>query len=168
MVEQFNFGTDGNLTDSKLGTAQNQGALDATNDLYLHQTLEDQEGQTNPGVRLALYFQRKAPDINSIYDIMGDPALYEVITTTFNLPSSISNMDVDTQAKMLGNFVNVTDLQDPDKVNQLLQRFSAMYDMENNTTSSTSPALSILTGSSSGVGISADTLLSIAQLSSSQ
>lgn len=166
IVEAFNFGTDGNLTDTKLGTAQNQGALSATNDLYLHQTLEDQEGQTNPGVRLALYFQRKAPDINSIYDIMGDAALYEVITTTYNLPSSISNMDVDTQAKMLGNFVNVSDLQDPDKVNKLLQRFSAMYDMQNNTTSSTSPALSILTGSSSNVGISADTLLSIAQLSS--
>ncbi len=168
IVEAFNFDTDGNLTDTKLGTAQNQGALSATNDLYLHQTLEDQEGDTNPGVRLALYFQRKAPDINSIYDIMGDSALYEVITTTYSLPSSISNMDVDTQAKMLGNFVNVSDLQDPDKVNKLLQRFSAMYDMENNTTSSTSPALSILTGSSSSVGISADTLLSIAQLSSSK
>ncbi len=168
IVEAFNFDTDGNLTDTKLGTAQNQGALSATNDLYLRQTLEDQEGDTNPGVRLALYFQRKAPDINSIYDIMGDSALYEVITTTYSLPSSISNMDVDTQAKMLGNFVNVSDLQDPDKVNKLLQRFSAMYDMENNTTSSTSPALSILTGSSSSVGISADTLLSIAQLSSSK
>jgi hypothetical protein len=167
IVEDFNFGTDGNLTDTKLGTAQNQGALAATNDLYLHQTLEDQEGQTNPGVRLALYFQRKAPDINSIYDIMGDSALYEVITTTYSLPSSISNMDVDTQASMLSKFVNVSDLQDPDKVNQLLQRFSAMYDLENKTTSSTSPALSILTGSSSGAGISADTLLSIAQLSSS-
>ncbi len=168
IVEAFNFGTDGNLTDSKLGTAQNQGALAATNDLFLHQTLEDQQGETNPGVRLALYFQRKAPDINSIYDIMGDSALYEVITTTYNLPSSISNMDVDTQASMLKKFVNVSDLQDPDKVKQLLQRFSAMYDMENNTTSSTSPALSILTGSSSSSGISADTLLSIAQLSSSR
>jgi len=168
IVEAFNFDTSGNLTDSKLGTAQNGGALAQTNDLYLHQTLEDQEGQTNAGVRLALYFQRKAPSINSIYDIMGDTALYQVITTTYSLPSSISSMDVTTQANMLSKFVNVSDLQDPDKVNKLLQRFSAMYDLENNTASSTSPALSILTSSSSGVGISADTLLSIAQLSSSK
>ncbi|MEF0939498.1 DUF1217 domain-containing protein [Rhizobium sp. BR 362] len=164
IVEAFNFDTDGNLTDSKLGTAQNQGAIADTNDLFLHQTLEDQQGESNPGVRLALYFQRKAPDINSIYDIMGDTALYQVVTTTFNLPSSISSMDVDQQAKVLGNVLDVSDLKDPDKVTKLLQRFSAMYDLENNTTSSTSPALSILTGSSS-VGISADTLLSIAQLS---
>ncbi|MBB5571663.1 MULTISPECIES: DUF1217 domain-containing protein [Rhizobium] len=164
IVEAFNFDTAGNLTDSKLGTTQNQGAIDQTNDLFLHQTLEDQQGESNPGVRLALYFQRKAPDINSIYDIMGDTALYQVVTTTFSLPSSISSMDVDQQAKVLGKVIDVSDLKDPDKVTKLLQRFSAMYDMQNNTTSSTSPALSILTGSST-VGISADTLLSIAQLS---
>jgi hypothetical protein len=165
IVNAFNFDTKGNLTDAKLGTAQNQGTIAQTNDLFLHQTLEDQEGQTNAGVRLALYFQRKAPDIHSIYDIMGDSALYQVITTTFSLPSSISSMDVDQQAKLLGKYIDVTDLQDPDKVTKLLQRFSAMYDLQNSTTSSSSsPALSILTGSSS-VGISADTLLSIAQLS---
>ncbi len=96
---------------------------------------------------------------------MGDSALYQVITTTFSPPSSISSMDVDQQAKLLGKYIDVTDLQDPDKVTKLLQRFSAMYDLQNSTTSSSSsPALSILTGSSS-VGISADTLLSIAQLS---
>ncbi|QND49729.1 DUF1217 domain-containing protein [Rhizobium lusitanum] len=168
IVNAFNFDTDGNLTNTKLGTAQNQGTIADTNDLFLHQTLEDQEGDTNAGVRLALYFQRKAPDINSIYDIMGDTALYQVITTTYSLPSAMSSMDVDTQAKLLAKFVDVSDLQDPTKVNKLLQRFSAMYDLANNTTSSTSPALSILTSSSSSVGISADTLLSIAQLSSAK
>jgi hypothetical protein len=166
IVEAFNFDTKGNLTDTKLGPAQNAGALDTANDLFLHQTLEDQQGETNPGVRLALYFQRKAGDIKSIYDIMGDSALYQVITTTFSLPSSISNMDVDDQAKMLQKLVNVSDMQDPDKVNKLLQRFSAMYDLQNNTGAASSPALSILTGGSNSVGISADTLLSIAQLSS--
>ncbi|MFT4181889.1 MAG: DUF1217 domain-containing protein, partial [Rhizobium sp.] len=166
IVEAFNFDTDGNLTDTKLGVAQNSGAIAQTNDLFLHQTLEDQQGETNPGVRMALYFQRKAPDITSIYDIMGDSALYQVITTTFSLPSSMSSMDVDSQAKLLNKVIDITDLQDPDKVNKLLQRFSAMYDLTNNTSSSSSPALSILTSSSSSTGISADTLLSIAQLSS--
>jgi hypothetical protein len=162
IVQAFNFDLDGNLTNTKQGTAQNAAAVANTDDLYLHQTLESQEGETSDGVRLALYFQRKAPDINSIYDIMSDSALYQVITTTFSLPSSISNMDVDQQAKMLGNLVNVSDLQDPDKVTKLLQRFSAMYDLQNTSTSS--PALSILQGTSGSVGISADMLLSIATL----
>ena len=162
IVEAFNFDAKGNLTNTKLGTAQNTGAVANIDDLFLHQTLESQEGQTSDGVRLALYFQRKAPTISSIYDIMSDSALYNVITTTFSLPSSISNMDVAQQAKLLGNLVNVSDLQDPSKVTKLLQRFSAMYDLQNTSTSS--PALSILQGSSGTVGISADMLLSIATL----
>jgi len=163
IVSAFNFDTSGKLTTEKLGTAQNEGARLATDDLYLHQTLESQQGDSNEGVRLALYFQRKAPDIRSMYDIMSDSALYQVVTTAFNLPSSISNMDVTDQATMLAKFVNVSDLHDPDKLNHFLQRFSAMYDLANNK-STGSTALSILQSSSSGVGISGDTLLSIAQL----
>lgn len=167
IVEAFNFGTDGSMVDTKIGTAQNKGALDATNELYLHQTLESQEGDTNDGTRLALYFQRMAPNINSVYDIMSDTALYSVITTTYSLPSAISSMDVDDQATLLKKFIDVDDLHDPTKLNHLLERFSVEYDLKNNTGSTTSSALSILQGSSSSVGISADTLLSIAQLSSS-
>lgn len=164
IVDAFNFDTDGKLVDSKLGTAQNKGALDATNDLYLHQTLESQEGQTNDGIRLALYFQRQAPKINSVYDIMADSALYSVITTTYSLPSAISSMDVDAQAKLLKKFIDVDDLHDDKKLNKLLQRFSVEYDLKNNN-GATSPSLSILQSSGS-VGVSAATLLSIAQLKS--
>lgn len=167
IVEAFNFGTDGSMVDTKLGTAQNKGALDATNELYLHQTLESQEGDTNDGTRLALYFQREAPNINSVYDIMSDTALYSVITTTYSLPSAISSMDVDDQATLLKKFINVDDLHDATKLNKLLERFSVEYDLKNNASDTTSSALSILQGSSKSVGISADTLLSIAQLSSS-
>jgi hypothetical protein len=158
-----NLANNGNfaLTDAKIGIAQNKGAIDTTNELYLRQTLEDREGETNDGVRLALYFQRKAEGIYSVYDIMGDTALYKVITTAYNLSSAISNMDVNHQASLLNKVLKVSDLQDPAKVKKLLQRFSAMYDLENSST--TSPALSILQGSSS-VGISAETLMSIAQL----
>lgn len=160
IVMAFNFDQKGNLVRSGVGDAQSDSSLATTNSLYLHQTLEQQQGEQNDGVRLALYFQRKAPDISSIYDLMGDKALFQVITTTFSLPSAISSMDVDQQAALLKHFVNIKDLQDPDKLNRLIQRFTAMYDQT--TKSTQSPALSILGGNSSG--ISADTLLSIAQL----
>jgi hypothetical protein len=162
IVNAFNFDTKGNLTNAKMGTAQDEGNRIETDSLYLHQTLEEQEGDTNQGVRLALYFQRNASKVNSMYDIMGDTALYQVITTTFSLPSSMSAMDTDQQASLLSKFLDVKDLQDPTKVDTLLKRFSAMYDMQNNSGVSTSTALQIMQGSS---GISADTLLSIAQLS---
>ncbi len=50
-------------------------------------TLEENAGQSNEGVRLALYFERKAPDIKSIFQILGDKALYKVIETALSLPA---------------------------------------------------------------------------------
>jgi len=164
MVSVFNFDTKGNLTKSKIEASQNKGARLATDTLYLHQTLESQQGESNDGVRLALYFQRKAPQINSVYDIMADPALYNVIKTTFSLPSSMSNMDVTRQAKMLEKMISVKDMHDAGKVNNLLKRFAAVYDAANGVNTS-STASAILTRGSSG-GISGDLMLSIAQLRS--
>ncbi len=164
MVNVFNFDAKGNLTTAKIEAGQNKGARLATNDLYLHQTLESQQGASNEGVRLALYFQRKAPQVNSVYDIMSDPALYNVIKTTYSLPSSMSNMDVTRQAKMLEKLFPIKDLHDGGKVNNLLKRFSAVYDAANGV-NTTSAASAILTRGS-GIGMSADLMLSIAQLKS--
>jgi len=164
MVNAFNFDAKGNLTTAKIEPGQNKGARLATNDLYLHQTLETQQGSSNEGVRLALYFQRKAPQVNSVYDIMSDPALYNVIKTTYSLPASMSNMDVTRQAAMLEKLFPVKDLHDASKVSNLLKRFSAVYDAANGG-NTTSAASAILTRGS-GIGMSADLMLSIAQLKS--
>ncbi|MBZ9789403.1 DUF1217 domain-containing protein [Rhizobium sp. 3T7] len=147
IVADFNFDTHGDLTRAKIGAVQNVGAEDRTQQSYLQQTLETQQGESNDGVRLALYFARKAPDITSLYTILGDKALFQVITTTYSLPSGISSMDVEKQVDLLKKFVNLDDLQDSKKVDKLMKRFTAMYDLQNS--SSNSPALTILTGGTS-------------------
>jgi hypothetical protein len=144
IVAAFNFDKDGNLTRAKIGTIQNKAAEDHTQELYVQQTMEAQQGETNDGVRLALYFSRKASSITSIYSILGDKALYQVITTAYSLPSQISGMDVAKQADLINRFVKLEDLQDPKKVDKLLRRFTAMYDVQN--AAQQSPALMILTG----------------------
>jgi hypothetical protein len=160
LVGAFNFDAEGAISEDPTGTIQQRGdVLETIND-YVRMTLEGDQGDSNTGVRLALYFQRKAPDISNAYDILGDSALFEFFTTTFDLSSYVSNMDVDKQATMVENFIDLSDLSDPDKVEDLIKRFTAMYDVANGT-ANTSSALSILTGSST---ISADTLLAIAQL----
>ncbi|HEY0121631.1 MAG TPA: DUF1217 domain-containing protein, partial [Rhizobium sp.] len=157
----FGFDAKGNLVRDGSDSVQTDVSLNHLNQSYLRQTLETQQGESNDGVRLALYFQRKAGDITSMYDIMGDKALFQVITTTFSLPSGISSMDVEKQAEMLKRFLDIKDLQDPKKVDALVKRFTAMYDQQNGSSHST--ALSILTGGGSN-GVSSDTLMSIAQL----
>ncbi|MGO6980162.1 DUF1217 domain-containing protein [Rhizobium leguminosarum] len=162
LVGAFNFDQDGNISADPTGTVQQRGDVLETIDAYVRLTLEDDQGDSSTGVRLALYFQRKAPEISSAYDILGDSALFEFFTTSFNLSSYVSNMDVDKQAEMIDNFIDMKDLSDPEKVDDLIKRFTAMYDMANGT-GTTSSALSILTGSAT---ISADTLLAMAQLKS--
>ncbi|KRB61223.1 flagellar protein [Rhizobium sp. Root708] len=162
IVGSFNFDTEGNLSSDEEGTVQQRGDVIETVNNYVRQTLESDQGDSNTGVRLALYFERMAPSVSSAYDILGDDALFEFFTTSFGLSSYVSNMDVEKQAEMVTNFIDLDDLSDPDKVSDLIKRFTAMYDTSNGAT--TSSASTILSGGSTS--ISADTLLAVAQLKS--
>jgi hypothetical protein len=162
LAASFNFDRSGNVARIATLGPQKRDQLLETQNRYLQQSLETQQGDTNPGVRLALYFQRKAAGITSAYDILADKALAEVFRTTFNLPDTMASMAVDQQAKVVEKYLKLKDLGDPEKLAGLLRRFTAMYDLKNGSQSS-SPALTILQGAEAG--IRQDTLLSMAQLS---
>jgi hypothetical protein len=164
IVASFNFDSKGNVARLPMMGPQKRDQFQETQSNYLEQSLEQQQGDTNPGVRLALYFQRKAGDITSAYDILADKALSEVFRTTFDLPDSMAAMPIDQQAKFVDRFMKIKDLSDPAKVEKLLNRFSAMYDIRNSQTTDQgqSPLLNLFQGSSSG--ISDSTYLAIAKL----
>jgi hypothetical protein len=166
IVASFNFDSKGNVARLPMMGPQKRDQFQETQSNYLEQSLEQQQGDTNPGVRLALYFQRKAGDITSAYDILADKALSEVFRTTFDLPDSMAAMPIDQQAKFVGKLIKIQDLSDPAKVEKLLNRFSAMYDIRNSqsTSQGQSPLLDLFQGSSSG--ISDSTYLAIAKLQS--
>ncbi|MBN9029186.1 MAG: hypothetical protein BGO05_03090 [Rhizobiales bacterium 63-7] len=163
IAASFNFDAKGNVTRLEAGTVQQRGQLLETQHKYLQQTLEVQQGEENAGVRLALYFERKAGDITSAYDILGDTALAEVFRTTYSLPDEIANMDIDQQAKLVEKYMTLSELSDPDKLAKLLQRFTVMYDLKNSG-GTDNPVLALF--SNSGASISGDTLMAIAQLRS--
>ncbi|MFH0295807.1 DUF1217 domain-containing protein [Bradyrhizobium sp. 31Argb] len=162
IAASFNFDKKGNVARIETIGPQRRDQLLETQNSYLQKTLEAQQGEANAGVRLALYFERKSAQITSAYDILADQALAQVFRTTYNLPDEMGSMDVDQQAKIVEKHLNLKDLADPEKVAALLKRFTAMYDVKNNSSQATSPALAILQGA--GAGISQDTLLSIALL----
>lgn len=125
---------------------------------YNRQTLEQEAGTDNTGVRLALYFERMAPSITSGMGIIADEALSQVFRTTFQLPAEFAGTDIDKQAALVEKAIKMEDLQDPVKVGKLLERFTIMWEMENPSQVNTSPTI---LGSSAGFGISSDLLLSI-------
>lgn len=157
IVASFNFNEEGNLAIVDTSDVQSRGSIYKTVNNYYAQALEEQAGEDNTGVRLALYFERQAHTINSAYDILGDAALLEVFKTAFSLPDGFSNLDIDVQADMVEKYIDLSDFGDEEKLSSFIQRFTALYDLENSSTSS----INLL---SSGGSISADTLYTLSQL----
>lgn len=124
-AEAFNFKRYG-ATATAFDRAQ-QGTVDR----YLRIQLEADAGKNDEGLRMALYFQRKAPEVGSVFGLMGDPALYKVIQTVLGLPAAYSNTDVDTQAAFLRSKINVEDFKDPAKLESFITRFTARWQAAN-------------------------------------
>jgi hypothetical protein len=149
----FNFASHGEATTS-FEKAQ-QGIVDK----YLEQTLETREGEENTGVQLALYFQKKASSITSPMELLGDKALAEVARTISGIPSEAAGADIDWLSEAISNKIDIDQLSDPDYVQELVQRFSVLYDLENGTTMASVP--NVLISSSSVIGMDEDLLLSL-------
>jgi hypothetical protein len=158
LAQAFNFSLYGSDTTQTIA---------ATSDVvskYVMQTLETDEGNTNPGVQLALYFQQNASKITDGYSVLADSNLLTVVQTTLGLSSYTSAENIDVQAKQLDKLLTYSDFQNPIKVLNFLERFTAQYDVAN-PTASTSPYVSALsTASSSSAGLSVDLMMSMQNL----
>jgi hypothetical protein len=149
LAAAFNFDRDGTVEREAPLAAQDRKDVMGTTDKYLRQTMETEAGKDNEGVRLALYFARKAASIDDVYDILADKALLKVVQTALGISDKTSSANIDIQAAMIKKRLDVADLRDPKKLDKFLVRFSALYDMQNATT--TSPQ-SILFGNSGSTG----------------
>src|SRR5262245_51082128 len=74
---------------------QTTAATTGTATQYVTQTMEEKAGDQNEGLRLALYFTRKASTITSAYQILADKALTQVVQTAMGWSSTISSSDID-------------------------------------------------------------------------
>lgn len=155
-AETFNFARYGDATTSFSRTQQ------GTVDRYVRQTLEENAGQQNEGVRLALYFQRKAADIDSPMDILADPALLKVVQTATGLSPLTAAADLDKQAAMITARMDIGDLQDPEKLGRFLTRFTSMWELENSPAAAGVPT--VFAGASLSLGISGNLLASLQNL----
>ncbi|MBK1622027.1 DUF1217 domain-containing protein [Afifella marina] len=150
-----------NFTENGETTTAAKEAQQGVVDLYTRQTLEERAGDDNEGVRLALYFERAAPEVKSAYGLLADDALWAVIKTTFGFPAEMANADIEKQAKAVEQRMDIADLQDPEKLAKLIQRFTIMWDATENVTAD--PILNLFSNSRS-TSVSADLLLTLNQL----
>ena len=153
-VETFNFERYGDTT-TVFGRTQ-QGTVDK----YVRQTLEEDAGKQNEGVRLALYFDRNASKITNFYQVLADPALAQVVRTSLGLPDSFATADVDKQVKLYEEKLDIEDFQDPEALDKFLTRFTSLWEVAN-PTQSPQAQVSILFGQPAEYGISTSLLLTM-------
>jgi uncharacterized protein DUF1217 len=157
LAETFNFDRYGET--ATVFTRAQQGTVDR----YHRQSLEEEAGTDDTGVRLALFFERNAGDITSAYSILADEALYQVVRTVLGLSDAFAAGNIDKQADYLKDKLDFADFSDPEKLDEFLQRFTIMWDLDNNT-STEFGAANLLLSSSSGFDISPDLMLTINNL----
>jgi hypothetical protein len=133
-------------------------------DRYVTAEFEKSTETTNPGVRLALYFKRMAPNVQSWYQVMGDRPLYDVVRTALQIPVAGSQTGIDGQAKLLEKRIGLDKLKDPAFLERFITRFLANYDQANApSTLSVANLIQPLAPLSSGsVSLGASTILGLA------
>jgi len=127
---------------------------------YLRETLEIDAGRQNEGVRLALYFARKAEKIDSAMDILADRALLKVVQVATGISPLTSAANIDRQAELIASRLDISDLKDPKKLDQFLTRFTSLWEIENG------PPMSVpaILGPARAFGLSADLLASLQRI----
>jgi hypothetical protein len=115
----------------KGGAAVTASLAETVTGKYVEQAMQTAQGRQNPGVELALYFRERAPQLTSIYGVLADNKLLEVVQTALDISPTTSAQPVDTQARLLGAKVAIADFKDEKKLSAFIARFSAMYDMQN-------------------------------------
>lgn len=97
---------------------------------YVDEAMRAAQGRQNAGVELALYFRDKAPKLTSIYGLLADKKLLEVVQTALDLSPRMSSQQIDTQARLLKAKITLSDFTDPHKLDRFLSRFASMYDLK--------------------------------------
>jgi hypothetical protein len=152
LAETFNFARYGST--ATVFTRTKEGIVDR----YLNQTLEAEAGETNQGLRLALYFNRKASTVTNAYSLMGDQALLKVTQVALGLSASTSALDIERQKEIIDKKLDVADLKDPEKLEKFLTRFAVLWDIENPQTDTSSSPVVNLFNTTSSAAMSVDLL----------
>lgn len=153
----FNFVRYGSATTSFDATQS------GTVERYKRQVLEQNTGQVSEGARLALYFERQAPNVKSALGLLADRALLSVTQTALGMSPATSNLSIEAQQKLIEEKLDVADLKDRTKLDKFLTKFMARWDAAN-VASNSNGFTGIATTSVGTVNISTDILAALQKI----
>ncbi len=148
-----------NFVRFEAATTSFSDATSGTVDRYVRQTLEEDAGSSNEGVRLALYFERKAAELEGPFDVLGDRALLQVVQTATGISPATAAQPIDKQAEEIEKRVDLSELQDPEKLGEFLARFTTLWELQNPSNTASTPQIAVLQPATFGIDVG--TLMSL-------
>ena len=123
--------------------------VNAMVDRYTEQRVIDTQKESNETLSTVLQFREEASGYTNWYSVLADEDASDFIKTALNL-SSDSSGDIDAQVRALEQKMDIEDLQDPAKVEELVSRYVAIKDAQNSQDQSSNTLLALFTKNSSG------------------
>lgn len=117
---------------------------------YKQAKFEASIGTENVAVRKARYFEKYIGSAtSSIYSILGDGILRDVVTSTLGLPAQLAIQPIETQAAAITSRLNISKLNDKTYRDAFIKRYLTQYDLANPSSSASSDWRLGLLGSAS-------------------
>ena len=105
-------------------------------------------GNTSNTLREAIYAQQELPNVTSWYPVIANRQLADVMQTVLGLPESFGALNMAQQDQVLSSRMNISNFQNPAKLNAMLNQFVAMGQTQSQTTSQ-NPAVQLMSAASS-------------------
>jgi hypothetical protein len=106
-----------------LSVIQNPQVLDTIANAYAEVTWRQSLDAATPGLSDALAFRQSASSITSVDQILGDPVMRRVVTTTLGLPLQIAFQPLEAQEKAISSRLDITQFSKPAFVESFVQRY---------------------------------------------
>jgi Protein of unknown function (DUF1217) len=111
------------FSSTALASFQKPATIAAIAAAYTTDTWETNQDSVTPGLSNALAFKAQASTITSVDQILGNPMMRSVVTTTLGIPLQIAFQSINAQEQSISTRVDVSKFKDPKFVATFVQQY---------------------------------------------
>lgn len=132
---------------------------------YVDQKLVESQLEQNEIVGMALHARNKAGSVKNWFNVLADPKLQTFFYTALGIPDGVKGSSVDAQAAMLEKRFDLEKLKDPQELERLVTRYSALAEAKAAQANlSSNPILQLVSGAGTGPSVVAINLSGLSML----
>ena len=122
-----------------LAVLQNPKVLDTVANAYAEVKWRQSLDATTPGLSDALTFRTSVANAKNVDDLLGDPVLRRVITTTLGIPQEIANQSLTAQENAITSKVDIKQFKNQNFVETFAKRYLVVTALNASQSSSSAP-----------------------------